>query len=154
MAANGQYLGVTEPISIAGPTEMDCIKTRELEKFLVSAGLYESQEEAVRREEVLGRLDQIVKSWVKQISRNKGFNEQLVQEANAKIFTFGSYRLGVHGPGADIDTLCVGPHYATREVMILTSVLVSITACDICMASLLHVRTVRSQESYICISCL
>jgi poly(A) polymerase len=115
MAANGQYLGVTEPISIAGPTEMDCIKTRELEKFLVSAGLYESQEEAVRREEVLGRLDQIVKSWVKQISRNKGFNEQLVQEANAKIFTFGSYRLGVHGPGADIDTLCVGPHYATRE---------------------------------------
>ncbi|KAH8956247.1 hypothetical protein BDL97_07G030200 [Sphagnum fallax] len=115
MAANGQHLGVTEPISIAGPTEMDCIKTRELEKFLVSAGLYESQEEAVRREEVLGRLDQIVKSWVKQISRNKGFNEQLVQEANAKIFTFGSYRLGVHGPGADIDTLCVGPHYATRE---------------------------------------
>jgi len=30
--ANGQHLGVTEPISIAGPTEMDCIKTRELEK--------------------------------------------------------------------------------------------------------------------------
>jgi hypothetical protein len=30
--ANGQHLGVTKPISIAGPTEMDCIKTRELEK--------------------------------------------------------------------------------------------------------------------------
>jgi hypothetical protein len=28
----GLYLGVTEAISIAGPTEMDCIKTRELEK--------------------------------------------------------------------------------------------------------------------------
>ncbi|XP_020598321.1 nuclear poly(A) polymerase 1 [Phalaenopsis equestris] len=109
------YLGVTEPISFSGPTELDVIKTRELEKFLEDAGLYESPEEAISREEVLGRLDQIVKIWVKRISRAKGFNEQFVQEANAKIFTFGSYRLGVHGPGADIDTLCVGPRHATRE---------------------------------------
>ncbi|CAK9312136.1 unnamed protein product [Citrullus colocynthis] len=113
---NGQQrLGITDPISLSGPTEYDVIKTRELEKYLQDAGLYESQEEAVSREEVLGRLDQIVKIWVKAISRAKGLNEQLVQEANAKIFTFGSYRLGVHGPGADIDTLCVGPRHATRE---------------------------------------
>ncbi|PKA55148.1 poly(A) polymerase [Apostasia shenzhenica] len=112
---NNRYLGVTEPISLSGPTEFDVIKTRDLEKFLEDARLYESQEEAVSREEVLGRLDQIVKIWVKKISRAKGFNEQFVQEANAKIFTFGSYRLGVHGPGADIDTLCVGPRHATRE---------------------------------------
>ncbi|BAU02729.1 hypothetical protein LR48_Vigan10g032300 [Vigna angularis] len=113
---NGQQrLGITEPISLAGPSEDDLIKTRELEKYLQGVGLYESQEEAVGREEVLGRLDQIVKIWVKNISRGKGFNEQLVQEANAKIFTFGSYRLGVHGPGADIDTLCVGPRHATRD---------------------------------------
>ncbi|KAB1226380.1 Poly(A) polymerase [Morella rubra] len=127
---NGQRLGITEPISLGGPTEYDLIKTRELEKYLQDAGLYESQEEAVSREEVLGRLDQIVKIWVKTISRAKGgLNDQLVQEANAKIFTFGSYRLGgmnpfllfqkdfllVHGPGADIDTLCVGPRHASRE---------------------------------------
>ncbi|XP_021638303.2 nuclear poly(A) polymerase 1 isoform X3 [Hevea brasiliensis] len=74
-----QRLGITEPISLGGPTEYDEIKTHELEKFLRDVGLYESQEEAVSREEVLGRLDQ------------------------------------VHGPGADIDTLCVGPRHATRE---------------------------------------
>ncbi|KAI4350970.1 hypothetical protein L6164_005372 [Bauhinia variegata] len=113
---NGQQrLGITEPISLGGPTEYDVNKTRELEKYLQDAGLYESQEEAVSREEVLGRLDQIVKTWIKSVSRAKGLNEQLVQEANAKIFTFGSYRLGVHGPGADIDTLCVGPRHASRE---------------------------------------
>ncbi|XP_030938212.1 nuclear poly(A) polymerase 1 [Quercus lobata] len=112
---NGKRLGITEPISLGGPTEDDVNKTRELEKYLRDAGLYESQEEAVSREEVLGRLDQTVKIWVKTISRAKGLNEQLVHEANAKIFTFGSYRLGVHGPGTDIDTLCVGPRHATRE---------------------------------------
>ncbi|GJS32497.1 nuclear poly(A) polymerase 1 [Tanacetum coccineum] len=89
-----QRLGITDPISLGGPTEFDVIKTNELEKFLADAGLYESHEEAISREEVLGRLDQIVKTWVKRVSRARGLNEQLVQEANAKIFTFGSYRLG------------------------------------------------------------
>lgn len=30
----GQLLGITEPISLSGPTEYDVIKTRELEKVL------------------------------------------------------------------------------------------------------------------------
>ena len=38
---------------------------------------------------------QIVKTWIKTISRAKGLNDQLLHEANAEIFTFGSYRLGV-----------------------------------------------------------
>ncbi|KAK4484195.1 hypothetical protein RD792_011417 [Penstemon davidsonii] len=84
-------------------------------QFLADAGLYESHEEAIKREEVLGRLDQTVKLWVKNVSRAKGYNDAMVHEANAKIFTFGSYRLGVHGPGADIDTLCVGPKHASRN---------------------------------------
>ncbi|GFP84699.1 nuclear poly(A) polymerase 1 [Phtheirospermum japonicum] len=113
--ATGARIGLSGPISTGGPSEFDVIKTRELEKFLVDAGLYESNEESIKREEVLGRLDQIVKTWVKNISRAKGYNESMVQEANAKIFTFGSYRLGVHGPGADIDTLCVGPKHASRN---------------------------------------
>ncbi|EFJ28719.1 hypothetical protein SELMODRAFT_171521 [Selaginella moellendorffii] len=104
-----------EPLSTAGPTPADLGRTRDLEKLLSNAGLNESREEAMKREGVLGRLDQIVKSWVRQICVNKGFSNEVVQEANAKIFTFGSYRLGVHGPGSDIDTLCVGPSHATRE---------------------------------------
>ncbi|KAK1359562.1 hypothetical protein POM88_044036 [Heracleum sosnowskyi] len=114
-AASGSFGVITGPISTSGPTEYDVVKTAELEKLLADAGLHESREEAIKREEVLGRLDQIVKIWVKNVCRAKGFNEELVQEANAKIFTFGSYRLGVHGPGADIDTLCVGPRYVTRN---------------------------------------
>ncbi|KAM0944699.1 putative polynucleotide adenylyltransferase [Dioscorea sansibarensis] len=109
-----QY-GITKPISTAMPTETDLQRTIELEKFLVDAGLYESKEEGAKREEVLGQINQIVKSWVKQLTRQRGYSDQMVEDANAVIYTFGSFRLGVHGPGADIDTLCVGPSYINRE---------------------------------------
>lgn len=107
--------GIAKPISLSGPSGSDLQRSRELEKFLVSAGLYESEEESKLREEVLAQIDETVKKWVKQLTREKGYTEQMVEESNAKVFTFGSYRLGVHGPGADIDTLCVGPEYADRE---------------------------------------
>ena len=57
-----------------------------------------------------------MKDWVKQLTRLKGYTDKMVEEANAVVFTFGSYQLGVHDPGADIDTLCVGPSYVNREV--------------------------------------
>jgi poly(A) polymerase len=90
-------------------------------KYLVDEGLYESKDDTMRREEVLGRIDQIVKHWVKQLTQQRGYTDQMVEDANAVIFTFGSYRLGVHGPGADIDTLCVGPSYVNREVTLATT---------------------------------
>ncbi|PWZ24564.1 Nuclear poly(A) polymerase 1 [Zea mays] len=112
---NNGYHGVTEPISLSGPTEKYLMQTAEVEKYLSDARLYERQDEAILREEVLGKLDQTVKAWIKKATRINGYGEQFVHEANAKTFTFGSYCLGVHGPDADIDTLCVGPRHATRN---------------------------------------
>ncbi|KAI3671596.1 hypothetical protein L1987_87335 [Smallanthus sonchifolius] len=107
--------GVTKPLSLAGPSESDLLRTKKLNKFLVDAGLYESKEEAAKRKEVLARIKLIVVDWVKQLTRLRGYTDQMVEDANAVIFTFGSYRLGVHGPKADIDTLCVGPSYVNRD---------------------------------------
>ncbi|KAF5955069.1 hypothetical protein HYC85_007925 [Camellia sinensis] len=109
-----QY-GVMRPISLAGPSEADFIRNAELAKFLIDSGLYESNDDAAKREAVLGRINEVVKCWVKQLTRQRGYTGQRVEDANAVIFTFGSYRLGVHGPGADMDTLCVGPSYVNRE---------------------------------------
>ncbi|THF98495.1 hypothetical protein TEA_005990 [Camellia sinensis var. sinensis] len=111
-----KQFGVAKPLSKAGPSETDLQRTLDLEKFLVDVGLYESKEEAAKREAVLGRIKEIVKDWVKQLTRLRGYTDQMVEDANVVLLTFGSYRLGVHGPGADIDTLCVGPSYVNREV--------------------------------------
>lgn len=48
---------------------------------------------------VLGKLDKMVKEFVYQVSKSKGFPDSLAKEAGGKIFTYGSYRLGVHGAG-------------------------------------------------------
>ncbi|XP_044954707.1 nuclear poly(A) polymerase 4-like isoform X1 [Hordeum vulgare subsp. vulgare] len=110
-----RYNGMDPPLSLTRPTMFDLQKTAELEKFLVEAGLYESKEQSAKREEVLREIDVIVKGWVKQLTSQKGYSEQMIEKANVVLFTFGSYRLGVHGPGADIDILCVGPSYVNRE---------------------------------------
>jgi poly(A) polymerase len=39
----------------------------------------------------------------------------LLEQVGGKLFTFGSYRLGVHTPGADIDSLCVVPRHIDRS---------------------------------------
>lgn len=67
------------------------------------------------REAVLGRVAALVKIFVYQVSLKHGLSEAAASAAGGKIFTFGSYRLGVHGPGSDIDTLCVVPKHVSRE---------------------------------------
>lgn len=56
-----------------------------------------------------------MKKFVRTVSLTRGLSETAANAAGGKIFTFGSYRLGVHGPGTDIDTLCVVPKHVSRE---------------------------------------
>jgi poly(A) polymerase Pap1 len=67
------------------------------------------------REVVLGRVAALVKKFVRTVALARGLSESAANAAGGKIFTFGSYRLGVHGPGTDIDTLCVVPKHVSRD---------------------------------------
>lgn len=115
MSTGVQMWGVTPPISLSGPTEKDLEITKALEEELRANNVFESPEEAKLREVVLGRVDALVKEFVYRASIKHGLSENAARASGGKIFTFGSYRLGVHGPGSDIDTLCVAPKHVQRE---------------------------------------
>ena len=110
-----RMLGVTPPISLSGPSARDLEMTNSLEAELRARNVFESADEARLREVILGRVDTLVKEFVYQASIKHGLPENVARGAGGKIFTFGSYRLGVHGPGSDIDTLCVAPRHVQRE---------------------------------------
>ncbi|KAI4519481.1 Poly(A) polymerase [Schizophyllum commune Loenen D] len=76
---------------------------------------FESDQESRTREIVLGRISALVKKFVTTVAKAHGLSDATANAAGGKIFTFGSYRLGVHGPGSDIDTLCVVPKHVNRD---------------------------------------
>ncbi|KAG2362377.1 Poly(A) polymerase central domain-containing protein [Suillus spraguei] len=114
-SAASLFLGVTPPISTAESTEREKEVTATLMEELRRQNTFESVEEARLRETVLGRVAAVVKKFVYEVSLSRGLSEAAANAAGGKIFTFGSYRLGVHGPGSDIDTLCVVPKHVSRE---------------------------------------
>ena len=48
---------------------------------------------------VLSKLDAVVKDWVREISLKKNIPHNIAEKVGGKIYTFGSYRLGVHTKG-------------------------------------------------------
>lgn len=77
--------------------------------------MFDSKDGQDHRLLVLGQLNELMKKWIYRVSLKKGKTEQEAKEVGGKIFTFGSYRLGVHGKGADIDTLLVAPRHIERS---------------------------------------
>ncbi|KAI8641611.1 Poly(A) polymerase central domain-containing protein [Parasitella parasitica] len=110
-----QQWGVTAPISLDLPTEHEMKLTEDLVKTLHDYGLFESEKEAQKRITVLNKLNFMVKDFVYRVGMQRGLSEQQAKSAGGKIFTFGSYKLGVHNTGADIDTLCVVPKHVERD---------------------------------------
>ncbi|ORY26955.1 Poly(A) polymerase central domain-domain-containing protein [Naematelia encephala] len=108
-------LGVTPPISIEPPTPEDIQASEVLMADLVALNQFESESERKVRERLLSNIAQLVSKFVHDVSIKSGLSEKVASEAGGRIYTSGSYRLGVHGPGSDIDTICVCPRHVYKE---------------------------------------
>uniref|UniRef100_A0A672LKT2 polynucleotide adenylyltransferase n=1 Tax=Sinocyclocheilus grahami TaxID=75366 RepID=A0A672LKT2_SINGR len=109
-----KHYGITSSISLAFPREIDHIYTQKLTEAMKPFGVFEGEDELSHRLAVLGKLNSFVKEWIAEISESKNLPLSAVANVGGKIFTFGSYRLGVHTKGADIDALCVAPRHVER----------------------------------------
>ncbi|CAD5225405.1 unnamed protein product [Bursaphelenchus okinawaensis] len=107
-----QY-GVSQPICTNQPSPADKELTSKLNECLESFNVFENEEELQKRIDVLRKINTLVRSWVRSASEGKVPPEDL-DKVGGKLFTFGSYRLGVHTRGADIDSLCVAPRHVER----------------------------------------
>ncbi|KAH8200240.1 hypothetical protein TruAng_005576 [Truncatella angustata] len=116
MASSEKTYGVTPPISTVLPTPIEVQSTNALLEELKRQGTYESQEETNKRHKVLADLQRITDEFVRRIAKKKEpHNTALIREARGEVFTYGSFCLGVYGPGSDIDTLVCAPKYVTRQ---------------------------------------
>lgn len=107
--------GVTPPVSTANPTSKENSLNDSLISELKNRGSFESEQATKKRVEALSLFQKMAQEFVYIVSKNKNMTDGMAKDAGGKIFTFGSYRLGVYGPGSDIDTLVVVPKHVNRE---------------------------------------
>eukprot|EP00388_Colpodella_angusta_P003924 GDKJ01013455.1.p1 GENE.GDKJ01013455.1~~GDKJ01013455.1.p1 ORF type:complete len:653 (+),score=127.69 GDKJ01013455.1:83-1960(+) len=97
------------------PSEEDLAQTEIIRNFLIDRGLFENEEQLTHRQRVLSKLDNVVKEWVHEVGLALGMSDAEARRGGGKIFTFGSYKLGIAQPNSDIDALCCVPRHVTRE---------------------------------------
>merc|ERR1719231_1020324 len=123
-------LGVTDAVSLDKATPQQIEATLRLDKLLRLAKCYESDCGVQLRIDVLSHLSRLFKNWVRQVTaRQKNFPDSYVDKVEGKLYTFGSYRLGVNAQGADIDSLAVAPKHIERSEF-FTSFVEVLSKCD------------------------
>ncbi|TMW65682.1 hypothetical protein Poli38472_008324 [Pythium oligandrum] len=107
-------LGITPPLSLDGPTDEERDLQVQLDQALKAYRLRETDVELKHRETVLAKLREVLQEYAVHEGCLKGMNEDAAMDKKVQLKTYGSYRLQVHSPEADIDTLCIAPKHCTR----------------------------------------
>jgi len=107
--------GLTPPMSTSLPTDLDTTKNADLIEELKRENNYEGGEETQKRIKTLQLLNKVNLDFIREVGRRQRMPQSQIDQLGGKIYPYGSYRLGVYGPGSDIDTLAVAPKNVRRE---------------------------------------
>ena len=111
---NMAYLGVSPPISRQEPTLLDMRDTNDLIHYLKSCNIFDTDEGKRKRSSVIDRLLIVVRQWVRVVGMSRHVAEHIfLGGGNVQLRIFGSQRLGVNTPDADIDVLCLAPAFVS-----------------------------------------
>jgi poly(A) polymerase len=94
--------GITPTISEALPTSDELRLNDALISDLRLQNNFESTENTEKRVKVLKLLQEITEAFVRHVGKQKGLAPSVINSAGGMVSTFGSYRLGVYGPGREI----------------------------------------------------
>lgn len=87
------------------PSPLEHSFDQSLQEFVKDNIPLESTEGIQTRERVLSRMGVLCRAWIKSVCEKRGLSKEIVNSAGGQLFTAGSYRLGIHEPGADIGEL-------------------------------------------------
>lgn len=108
-------LGITPPVSFAHPSPREIAVNHTLEKYLKLNGIYETPDGQAARNEAIEVILGLVKQWIVQLGLSRGaLTEDTKDFCGGLVRVFGSQKLGVHTPEADIDMLCIAPMFVSR----------------------------------------
>ena len=93
-------------VDAASPSALEVSFNTTLTQYISNHVPLESDLGIRTRERVLVQMGQLVREWIRSVAlkRRGGLNhaDDAIESAGGELFTSGSYRLGVHEPGADI----------------------------------------------------
>ena len=92
--------------------KIERLLSKSLRIALKTRGLYETKDGNQKRVDMLHRLQTWLNEWS---GKSEAIGVKSSKENNVLLFTFGSYRLDVHRPGADVDVLVLAPSHCSRE---------------------------------------
>ena len=102
--------------------------TKSLNELCINHNLIESPSGTQKRRRVMNDLDDMLVAWSESLMPGslsyhenllspvrRGDNNNSTSAASTSLLSFGSYRLGVHTPDADVDCLVLAPPHVTRD---------------------------------------